>query len=270
MKYCKAILAAALIAAIVAGVGIYAHADSVRPESLARAIEEEEDWRIGRMGRILSYNLNMPLKELPTRQFFYLNMYTGRRYIHPNLSSIGSTLRWFTNSAKVAADNIQKIDSEHIAVVYKVAQEGIPEAYMFVVFQRVTASDPAREVWEKTGEAYFFDRLHSFAEFSDIAVGQKVDVLYNIDSSIRYDVLRDETSMNYYINDENWPFDDLMEYDFRMVYKLLSDGILLIEYKASDMLITEISFYPYSESADLKYISMKDPAPLACLAEIDK
>ncbi len=270
MKNGRMILAIALIAAIAVGIGIHAFTDPVSADSLAQALEEETKWKIGRMDEILDDHLNMPLEELPTEWFFLLSNYAGDRYIHLNLNSIGNTLHWFTHSTKESVNNIQRIDSEHIAAVYKVSEEDIPEAYMYIVFQRDTSSDPSRESWEKTGEAYFFDRLHCFAEYSNISVGEKVDVLYNIDPSIQYDVLRKELSVDPLDKTADGFSKSKSEYNLRMIYKLLSDGILLIEYKLDDMLITEINFYPYSESAELDYISIKNAEPLACLAEIGK
>ncbi len=258
---------ATLCFVLVSGFGIYVYAASEKNEgSLAREISKETNWKIGRMEEILDKNLNMPLENLPIYSFSQLNRYVGNRFVHLNLNSIGNDLFWFHTSAGQRADNIQKIDNEHLAVVYQVAEEDIAPAYMAVVFERKTIPEDNYEYWEKTGEAYFFDKLHCFDEYSTVVVGDKVETLYTLDPSLQYDVLRSEPS----VYDMKSGTDVRFDLPTRMIYKILSDGVLTVEYREDSGQITDIAFSPYDNAKSMEsmdYVSIKNASVLSCFTE---
>lgn len=239
--------------------------------SLNQVISNETEWKTGRMEDIVKKDLSMPLKDLPVYSFSKLSWYVGTRGLVVNTSSIGTSLQWFNDVSDTKVDNIQKVDDDHIAVVYRVAEEGYDEAYMFVMFERSIDETKSFESWNKTGEAYFFNDVHSIEDYSDVSVGYPVEKLYEIDKSIKYDVLRKEMSINTL---RNLKPEDISNPDLakspRMIFKLLKDGILTIEYDLENMTVLEKSFYPYTAKELPDNVCVTTPELLNCLTNEDK
>lgn len=226
---------------------IYANAES-KPNSLTEVISEEKEWEIGRMDNLISKNLNKKFEELPVYSFSRLSLCVGRRGIVLPMNIVGDTLTWFNDAGGLKVENIQKINDNLIAVVYKVADENIDPALMFVMFKREIFKEENYETWIKTGEAYFLDNVLNSKDYLKIKIGESIENLYSVDKSIYYDVLRKELSSNVL---ENLKQDNIRNNDLanapRMIYKLLSDGILTIEYNVETKIIVGIKFYSYEQ-----------------------
>ena len=124
---------------IVLGISSFAivYATSNKTSNLtSKMISEEKEWKVGQMNKILSECKNKSIEELPVYSFSHLSNFVGNRYIKINKNSVGNNLNWLNNVAKKSVDNIQKIDNEHIAVIYKVVEKNYDETYMFIIFER--------------------------------------------------------------------------------------------------------------------------------------
>ena len=153
---------------------------------------------------------------------------------------------------------IKKIDNDHICVVYKFSyvHPTTGEIYFenvltYVVFERetkfLTKKDNVEsagfyEKWEKTGEVYFLTKKLSSSDFKNVKVGDDISSVAAIESAIAADIRFVE-------------FDD--SYAYMRSYRLLSDGIMVIEYKATytkndgytsinQYILSSKTFYPYN------------------------
>lgn len=220
--------------------------------STSKMISEEKEWKVGQMNKVLSECKNKSIEELPVYSFSLLSNYVGNRYIKMDKSSVGSTLNWLNNVAKNSVDNIQKIDNEHIAVIYKVVEKNYDETYMFIIFEREIDKDLDRETWRKTGEAYFLNEINNSNDYKAITEGDSIEELYKIDKSIHYDVLRNEIPFSAIdkLNSDNINNSELWNESPRMIFKLLEDGILTVEFDVESKIILNKTFYSF-ESKEL-------------------
>lgn len=236
---------------------------------LSQTISKETEWKTGRMNEIINSEKNIPLSELSAYKFSELSQYVGSRYLNLNLNSVGNSINWFNDNAKKFVNNIQKIDDDHVAVVYKVSEKDLDETYMFVIFKRSISEGSGCESWVKTGEAYFLNDTHTYEDYSEVKAGDSIEKLYEIDKSIRYDVLRKEISVNTILElDPENINDSKLEKAPRMIFKLLKDGVLTVEYDLDTMSVLETRFYPYLEKDMPKYISVADPKILDCITNL--
>ena len=186
---------------------------------------------------------------------FYLN-YGGTR--HFVTDSTSSDLKWLQIFNDVfPVELIKKIDKNHICVVYKLSydkDEKVENILTYVVFERQTKfltqkDDVERagfyECWKKTGEFYFLTNKLSSSDFDNIQVGDSVLSVCNIEPAVSSDYYY----YCYSLDDTNIYFQS---------YRLLSDGIMVIKFKAdrntgteyipelSEYTVSSKTFYPYN------------------------
>jgi hypothetical protein len=227
-------------------------------DTLAEAISNENNWIWGRMNEITEKIQNTPIYELPENEFMIMNIAVGSRNVIPiDAGSTGSEIKWFNNTAGLKIYNIQWMDEDNISVVYKVSEKDKDPAYAFVIFRRESINDGTREEWMKTGEVYFMNGARSIDDYSTAAIGDPVESLYSIDTSVYYDVMRKEINQIYWNsllpivdNDQKGDDDYSSEHYYkvpRMICKVLKEGILIIGYNLEDMVVNSIDFYPFEE-----------------------
>lgn len=198
---------------------------------------------------------------------FYLN-YGGTR--HFVTDSTSSDLKWLQAFNKVyPIELIKKIDNDHVCVVYKLSSDKVENILTYVVFERQTKfltpkDDVERagfyECWKKTGEFYFLTNKLSSSDFDNLQVGDSVLSVCNIDPAVSSDYYY----YCYFLDDTNIYFNS---------YRLLSDGIMVIQFKAprnteseyipelSKYTVSSKTFYPYNSDNFPKEIKAVINAP---------
>lgn len=218
-------------------------------DKLSKTISNEHEWIEGRMEEIINLDYNKSLSNLDTYSFSIVSHSVGGRFFPKEfkdyISSVGYNINYFNDIADLKVNYIYKIDNENIAAIYKVIEEGLDEVYAVVVFNRIIDASSNTESWEKTGELYFVNSIHKYSDFIQIKEGDSIEKLYLIDKSIYYDVLRKENSsivQKEYVEGK-------LDYNYdpasspKMIYKLLEDGYLLVEYDLESSKILNIFFY---------------------------
>ncbi len=248
-----------IIAVLGTGAGVYAYMsnNTQEPEKTSERskeeimdiFENERYWDVGFMEEVLSVRENSPIGNLPITDNANLNFFAGgTRYIIWEKSSIGNAIL-DCNLLLKNKYNLQRIDQNHVGAIFKTKYEDQGETYAIVVFERkiVNIDSEEKEYWEITGEIYFFDRLGNFSDYKDVKVGDSVEDLYDLDKTTWYDAHQWAPSVNYVeklLSSEKLSDEEL---NHIMIFKLLSDGVLTVEFKIDTMTITEIKFYPYAD-----------------------
>lgn len=210
-------------------------------------------------------------KDMPTYDPKGLNSFAGSRYVNlKGRGSIGDNLQWLKETAKYEGYSLYKIDSNQIAAVFKIKEESGPEALMTILFAQNEDDLSAGEdmlLWEKTGEAYCIDpgKKYSYADYQSIKKGDPVSDLSAIDGSICYDLQRSEMSgaaFKEYSKAKNAdePVDEKALENRRMIYKLLSDGLLTIEYSFDNQTVVDIKFYSSLSSDTCDFVTINSAA----------
>ncbi len=231
-----------------------------KEEIMLYIFENTQYWDIGFMEEFLSVKENVPLDQIPKTNFPALAWYVDScRYILMERSSIGN--RFFDCIHMLGNDsfNLLKIDQDHVGAVFKTEYKNDGETFAIVVFERkiVNVDSEEKEYWGKTGEIYFFDRLGNFSDYKDVKVGDNVEDLYDLDKTTWYDVHQWNLSVNYAEKIFSYYTLTDEEANYRMVFKLLSDGVLTVEFKKDTMTITEIKFYPYADGEMPSTVNIK-------------
>lgn len=253
-------VAAILLTAII-GTGAYAmKSDKTEKEAPKKSWSEKlneipDAWiKKNSLMKAFDQTYNKSEEELTSYDFssFYLK-YGGTRHFVTDWSS--SDVKWLQEFNKVyPIELIKEIDQDHICVVYKFSSDEVENILTYVVFERqtkfLTKKDNVEsagfyEKWEKTGEFYFLTNKLSSSDFDNIQIGDSVLSVCSIDPAVSADYYYYCYSMdasNIYVNS----------------YRLLSDGIMVIEFKAprnteseyipelSKYTVSSKTFYPYN------------------------
>ena len=187
--------------------------------------------------------------------------YTNPRNVQTNAASKLYTLKSFNEVFPV--ERIEKIDSEHIAVVYKMTDEAGKEFKVYTLFAReIRASEKGEEfeLWHTMNEYYYCNDILSLRDYADVCEGDTAEELFAIDETVIYDNPKNEIY-----------FTDSAEKNlFFKTYRPLKEGIMVIRcdasvengQKPSDLskyTITEIDFYEYgAETEDLVFVPAKN------------
>lgn len=193
----------------------------------------------GRLEEILAKNLNSDISELRKYNIF---PYIGRtemcmeRYNYPLKSSRPADLLRINEVCPI--DILLKINDTRVATVFRASENDSENAvYALMIFKL------DKDIWKMTGEVYFVSRIRSFEDFENIKVGGNVADLCEIDGSVEFDLIRADLPYDYHAES----VDDCSE--TRMIYKLLSDGVMTVEYDPDDDKIVEIKLHPYGDDA---------------------
>ena len=195
--------------------------------------------------RSLSFNT-------PVRLTSYLAFY---------MNSMDTSLYGY-NKRMLFTDNMQKLNDDKVAVIYRLETDDSENIYALLVFKCVEREGSIR--WESTGEMYFIGDAKSTVDYKNIKPGDNVESLCEIDRSNRYDLMRNEPSI-FDVNNESAPVMDTDTSINRMVCKILQDGIVMIEYN-NENTITSIVFYDYGDAIS-SYISIEDSSLVRCFIE---
>lgn len=208
------------------------------------------------------YNLQLDeLTQYDYKAFAYAH---GGRHVIDEFSSNLYTLHHFNGSFPV--ELIKTIDSDNLCVVYKLEKDN-KEIFSYVLFKRRVSEFSGEdgsgligsyEIWEKTGEVYFVSKILSSADFADVAIGDVASEVNKIDTAVSFD----EDFGGYYRISKG------IKHIGFISYRLLLDGIMLIEFEAEvDQVTNEIpsfeefkvvskTFYSYDDYSNSDYPSV--------------
>lgn len=192
-------------------------------------------------------NDNIKLSKLNAYNFveFYFN--NRARVVELAVSSQLFSLSSFNEVFPV--QHIEILDETHICVIYKLQRDEKDYTYAYTFFERKigkTEENVDYESWWKTGEIYFVNKLISSKAFDSVKVGDSAFDVNKIDNGVSFDA----------------------DYDLRVdeftSYRLLSDGIIIIDFKKDstsentgthfisdsesglkNFKVEKITFYPY-------------------------
>lgn len=269
MKKRKILIAIISVAVLIAlGLTVYALSSSKEnePSGMHTSIKNEVEWKKGTLDKILSENENVPLSDLTEYVYDDTHRYHffGRHYREVKLSGYRLDIRYFLGNIKI--EHIYKFDSENFAVISKVKNKDVKSAYMVAIFSESVHypeyKSSTRERWDISGEAYFIGDVYSFSDYGNVKVGDNVKTLCEIDDTINYDLIYRECSYKQW---EEWmkDTDNFINTNWnevehtKMIYKLLKEGMMTVEYSSQTGIISSIDFYPYSEDMPLEYVTIK-------------
>ena len=144
-------------------------------------------------------------------------------------------------------ERIEKIDDNNIDVVYKLQDEKYGQATVYVRCTR-----QYENYWALTGEIYYISNKLSSEDFSSIEIGDSMERVIAIDPSTILETF-EEAAINASIG-------DFSTYS----YRLLTDGILRIEFKSPDpsahldvssYVVSDMKFYPYGSEPLPEYVT---------------
>lgn len=200
---------------------------------------------VGTMMNLLDEEHNVKLSKLTSYSFSYFQScnHSGR-FPQPSASSTLHTLPVFNDAFPV--EHIEKIDSSHICVIYKLEMSKNEYTYAYVIFESFhnVVENTLYEYWDYTGETYFVNTPLSSKSFKSIKVGDTAEDVYKIDKGVLYDYTYPSSSTKKFLS-----------------YRLLKDGIMIITFeqdtssklqsslpdreKLKCFKVSEIAFYPY-------------------------
>lgn len=239
------------------GVAVYAVRDNTEQKnndsSLNNAIKEEKQWSLDRMKTILAEYENLEFNFLKPTSYQWIIEFAPSRYC-PDFQKYRSFLGSDILGLQTICDIDYAImpDEEHLIVATPVIKDKLPEGTAFILFRREVLCDSETgrvwEKWEQTGEVYFVGAKKSSLDYSGIVPGSLIDELVEVDPSTSYDLLHMEPSVTVIEQEREKTGKTWIEgyVNQCMIYKILSDGLLRIEYSASEGIILSIEVFPFS------------------------
>lgn len=189
-------------------------------------------------------NYNVKLSKLNVYDFNEFYLKNNTRVVGLATSSQLFSLSGFNEVFTI--QHIEIIDETHICVIYKLQKDEKDYTYAYTFFERKigeTKENVEYEIWWKTEEIYFIDKVISSKDFNSVKVGDSAFDVNKIDNGVSFDA-------NY----------DLRVKEFTS-FRLLSDGILIIEFEKDEIpisneetgkniilkhyTVSKITFYPY-------------------------
>lgn len=212
---------------------------------------------------------NLSLEEMTAYDYDRFMFVLGGRFIRSNASSEIYSLGQFNKSFPI--ERVEKIDSEHILVVYKLKRENTEEVFAYVVFEKEVNYfkkedgvdvEGEYEWWKKNGEFYFFtDNTLSSMDFAHINVGDSAATVAEIDPAVFVEF--DECG---YVNPS-------AATAYCQSYRVLTDGIMVIEFEAkmpegqiswpdrhTEFYVASVLFYPFDGEVFPEQVSIREPA----------
>ena len=204
---------------------------------------------------------NVSLENLSKYDYEDFCFYTNPRNVQISAATKLYTLKSFNEVFPV--ERMEKIDSEHIAVVYKMTDEAGKEFKLYTLFARETrASEKGEEfeLWRTINEYYYCNDILSVRDYADVCEGDSADKIFALDETVVYDNSENES---YFANSDEKSV-------FFKTYRPLKEGIMVIRCDApaengqkptelSKYTITEIDFYEYgTEKDDLVFVPAKN------------
>lgn len=219
------------------------------------------------MNSFEDYN-NLSLEEMTAYDYDRFMFVLGSRFIRTNASSEIYSLGQFNKSFPI--ERVEKIDSEHILVVYKLKRENAEEVFTYVVFEKEVNyfkkedgvdADGEYELWKKNGEFYFFtDNTLSSMDFAHINVGDSAATVAEIDPAVLFEY------------NECGYVDPSAATAYYQSYRVLTDGIMVIEFEAkmlegqirwpdhAEFYVASVLFYPFDGDDFPAKVSIREPA----------
>ena len=209
-------------------------------------------------------------KQAYTTDIDELSVYDYEKFYRSGIS-VRHTVMKESSSALISLYNYNKvfpvelvkpIDADRIFVVYKLERDDMLQTLVYMVFKRTNYdftdssnidNENYLKLWETTGEFYFVANKNSISAYSDIDIGTSALEVEKIDSSVSFDckyIKLPTTSVCF------------------TSYRILTDGILLIEFEApidnetneipsfTEFIVKTKTFYPYVENVSPNNITI--------------
>lgn len=166
-----------------------------------------------------------------------------------NLNSVNRSLYGFHHDFPV--EFVKQIDSSNAYVVYQTRDSSNQTVYLYCFFQNTEEANDM-EYWSLKGTVLFSCKRLSYADFTDIAVGDAIEKVVQIDpATTKYCNVDDtfpyvltQASAADSINEVEIQSENTLSLKWRS-YHLLDNGILVITYESDDDLLTvaDVAYY---------------------------
>ena len=166
-----------------------------------------------------------------------------------NLNSVNRSLYGFHHDFPV--EIVKQIDEHNAYVVYRTQDSSNQTVYLYCFFENIEESDEI-EYWTLKGTVLFSCKHLSYTDFANIAIGDSIENVVqidpsttkycNIDNTFPYTSTQVPTTDS--INDVGRQSENILSLEWRS-YHLLDDGILVITYETDDnlLIVADIAYY---------------------------
>lgn len=143
---------------------------------------------------------------------------------------------------------IEAVDNSHVCVEYKIADDNGDIVYLYVLFEQIVEEQinehyetVLKETWRVMQEWYYVSKPLTYADFLSIQIGDDYEAFEAIDPAVKYDYLREPRA----------PICGFIS------YRLLEDGILIVEFEDTDVTVNEENVYIPSDVKQHRVKSMQ-------------
>lgn len=169
-------------------------------------------WELGTMEKALAEIENVPIKDLTVYDFFWLD-----HNIVPPLDDRSVITPWLhLMNGEYPIERIEKIDGDHVFVVYKARYEKQTVIFRVMLKKYIMEySDKTEELWGATYNRFYNEGEHSYSDFANLKIGDTAQKVAKIDDTFVFDTK------------------NVIAHDGKCVFtskKLLTDGMLEITY----------------------------------------